>query len=686
MRFILFDRFDQFKRDLSPISVSRTRNIDGTDKLELTVTDEVQKGERILFWDSMNRWVEMEVASSDCIRSQTKPVSKVTATGSISELADVNIIEKRNRGASAAQCLAKALEGTRWTPGTVSDVAMQKADLGFYHTDVLQAIQSICDKFGLECETKIDVDADCTRIAGRSVNLLSRRGRESTSKRFEYGKDLKEIRRTIGAERVKTRLYGYGKGIEETDSKGDPTGGFTRKISFADINGGKPYVEDDNALQVWGLPGADGTLHHTEGVVEFPDCEDPAELLRLTKEKLKTSVNPTITYEATVIALGRGGMNAEGVDIGDSVQIVDTSFPKPLRLEGRVIQLEEDLIQGPSATTVTLGNIVEPITKRNARVDQAIQQLTGHASSWDEAATIGSDYLNGVIAGMNDVLNRIGGYVYDDVPGQGIMIYNKPRDQNPTQAIQLSGGFIRIADGKNSQGDWNFRTMANGHGIVADSLYTGIIRGGAIDWDLTNGLLTIKGPDGVRITFNAVDGFKIWQYGSYIGGLEIVDGLAYLRAARAGTSSDLYLTTGITKRNNIGASFMDSDGEYTAIEALTAVDGPQRQTNGVGMACFARPFLDASTYYRRLWLTPPEKYNTYMQHPDEQIYLDSLRHAARIQANDNCGLFINAGRNIILQLDQTHYITVGYDGIQCRCGSQGFGWYAGQFSSDLTWK
>ncbi|WEV59668.1 phage tail protein [Bifidobacterium sp. ESL0728] len=686
MRFMLFDRESRYKADLSPISAVRTRNVDGTDKLELTLADEVVKGDRIVFEDSMGRWVETEIQSADCTREDGKPLARVVATSSVSELSDVAIVDRRNRGASASDCLAKALEGTRWEAGTVQAGANNvRADLAFYHTDTLSAIQSICDTFGLEMATGIILNDDKTSIDRRRISLLARRGRESTTRRFEYGKDLLSIRRTIGGERVKTRLYGYGAGIEETDAEGEATGGYTRKISFDTVNNGLPYVQDDEAVKVWGIPGPDGRLRHTEGFVEFPDCKDPTELLRLTRAKLRESVTPQITYEASVQSLAAAGLDADGIDLGDSVQIVDTSFPSPLRLEGRVLELKEDLLGGPSGTTITLGNIIESITQRNARVDQAIQQLTGHASSWDDAATLGSNWLNSVIAGMNEVLNRTGGYAYNDVPGEGIMIYNRPRNQNPTQALQLSGGFWRCADGKNSQGQWNWRTMANGHGLIADALYAGTITGGKVKWDLTQGVLKVEGPDGVEVRLDASTGFSIWQNGKRIGGIVIKDGQAFLQAARAGTTDELYLTTGLTTRNNPGTSLINKNGEYAAIEALTAVDGPQDETNGVGMACFAKPFLQASTYYRQVWLYPPEKENTYLEQPDEQVYLNSDTHTGCIQISKDCGLFMDRGR-LVLQLDATHWVGVESNGVQCRCGPNGFGWVNGKFSPNLQWK
>lgn len=44
-----------------------------------------------------------------------------------------------------------------------------------------------------------------------------------------------------------------------------------------------------------------------------------------------------------------------------------------------------------------------------------------------------------------------------------------------TSAMRLTGDGFTIADGKNSRGEWKWRTAATGKGIVADSITTGYL-------------------------------------------------------------------------------------------------------------------------------------------------------------------------------------------------------------------
>ena len=495
MRYMIFDRWGNPLGDLPyAIKAIRTRATDGTDTLDITTIGEINKDERIVFKDSLNRWAEYLCQSTQTARAAGMPVTVAYCTGSIAELSRTYIEDKRNRNANAKACLAKALEGTRWAVGTVETGTLTgTADLAFYHCTVLEAVQKTADTYGLEVQTEYQPDPTGNRIGQRIIHLLEHRGSTSTTKRFEYGKDLTQIKRDIDSGDVITRLYGWGKGIEQTNEEGEATGGYGRKISFADVNNGKPYIQDDNALANWGIVGADGTKHHSEASADFPDCEDPKELLNLTKAALKTRTTPVVSYTADVTALGQAGYDPEGTDVGDSVQIIDTSFTTPLRLEGRILQIEENLAGSLADTKITLGNIRQTYTQRMAAQQQALDKLVSNSGAWNSAAGGTGPYMKDLIDRINQIMNATGGYTYLK-PGQGIYVYDKPEDQNPTQCIHIGGGYWRIADHKKPNGDWDFRALANGKGIFADTVFTGRLSdaAGLNYWDMDTGEFSLS--------------------------------------------------------------------------------------------------------------------------------------------------------------------------------------------------
>lgn len=474
-RFIHFSRFGAYLGELTPMQATRTRNVDqcGVDKVELILLDNgVDKYDRIVYSDSMGRTCEWIVMSSRESRAKSVPICTVNCYGSMQELSR-HFMPTLRRGSNdtPAQALAKALEGTRWSVGQCDEGC---GEYSVYHQSSLASVKDIAEAYKMEVEPVIQLSADGNSITRRSVSLVKRLGRANTALRLDYGSGLSGIDRVLSADDVVTRLYCYGKGVQTTDDDGNATGGYSRKITFADINGGKEYIQDDSLLEVWGVPGPDGSLMHAEGIFEDGDCEDKATLLAEGRAELAERSKPIVSYEGTVEALGRAGFDANSCDLGDNLQMVDSTFPKPLRLSGRVLEIVEDLLGDGSPSTVKVGNVIEGIVKRSDRVQQTIDRLTSSAGSWDSAATLGSAYLNGLIDGLNKVMNETGGYTYIK-PGKGLFVYDKPEDANPTMCIQIGGGYFRIADGKNSDGTWNFRTLGNGHGLVADSIVSGTI-------------------------------------------------------------------------------------------------------------------------------------------------------------------------------------------------------------------
>ena len=559
---MIFDRWGNPLGDLPyAIKAIRTRATDGTDTLDITTIGEINKDARLVFKDSMGRWAEYLCQSTQTARAAGMPVTVAYCAGGIAELSRTYIEDKRNRNANAKACLAKALDGTRWTVGTVETGTRTRiADLAFYHCTVLEAVQKTADTYGLEVQTEYRPDPTGNRIGQRIIHLLEHRGSTNTTKRFEYGKDLTQIKRDIDAGDVITRLYGWGKGIEQTNEEGEATGGYGRKISFADVNNGKPYIQDDQALANWGIVGADGTKHHSEASVDIPDCEDPKELLNLTKAALKTRTTPTVSYTADVTALGQAGYDPEGTDVGDSVQIIDTSFATPLRLEGRILQIEEDLAGSLADTKITLGNIRQSYTQRMAAQQQALDKLVSNSGAWNSAAGGTGPYMKDLIDRINQIMNATGGYTYLK-PGQGIYVYDKPEDQTPTQCIHIGGGYWRIADHKKPNGDWDFRALANGKGIFADTVFTGRLSdaAGLNYWDMDTGEFSLSAN-------------------STINGNKASSLATQTQAQKLATDAQ---TAAKTYADSVGASTLNSAKSDATAKADTALSGAKTYAEAI---------------------------------------------------------------------------------------------------------
>ena len=475
---LLFNRNEQYIATLRDIlSAKHTEELNGENVLEIETLDEIEKNQRLIYKDKYGYWHEFIVRGVEEERAEAGIIRRVFAEHSFYETWGDYIEDKRPYDVPANIALSVALEPTRWVAGIVDNLGINSTN--FYHISAKEAVQKVAEIWQGEL-----------RYRGRYVDLLARRGHD-LGKRFTYTKDLLSITKTVHKDDVITALYGYGKGQEIVDEEGQPTGGFGRRIDFADINGGKAYVENLEAKEIWGRLNPDGTRSHVFGKVEFDDVEDPEELLALTTAKLEELSQPLLTYQATVIDLKALGIEHEGVELGDWVGIVDKEFNPPLRLKARVIKIVRDLLE-PENTEIVLGNFIPTITDSWLEQEKHISNFRGKQGVWDRSRIIGSDntlntqYLDGVIDVLkNQLLATQSGWYTDD---RGNLVFE---NAEKTAAMMLTGEGFMIADNKLPDGEYDWRTFGTGSGFVADMIIAGILKGGKVHFDLTNGTLLI---------------------------------------------------------------------------------------------------------------------------------------------------------------------------------------------------
>ena len=486
--FYATDRFGNPKGRLGYVSSAvRNRTVEGTDTLTIECSTPLDKGDRIVFLDPANNVREYIITDYDISRTDALKMTYY-ASNSVMELGVFVIEDRRVRDGAPTAALTRLLDGTRWQVGTVEINDVSVADISFYHTNALDGLKDISEKYHLEIVTELGLNTAGNYVTSRKINLLKQQG-NSVPRRFEFGRNLPELTRKIDSADVITRLYPYGKGLPETDDEGEETGGYGRKIDISSVNAGKTYIEDTTATSVWGVPNASGQVMPAMGVVDFPEIETPAELLTAAKTYLKTCSSPKASYTASVSVLGIETVDRLGLGVGDVVQVIDTQFPSAIRLEGRVLEITDNLLNPLSDDTkITLGNLSEKFTKTSSSVTSTVNKLWSGIGIWTDAAGLRPDYLNGVINGLNNQMNETGGYTYL-TPNNGIIVYDKPRENNPTMAMQLSGYGFRIANSKTSSGDWNWRTFGTGSGFTADMIVAGKIVGGSNIWNLETGEL-----------------------------------------------------------------------------------------------------------------------------------------------------------------------------------------------------
>ncbi len=261
-----------------------------------------------------------------------------------------------------------ALQGTEWKRGITEYSGVRTIPIKDF-TNPLDFLKQIASTFGLEIRFRIEILGSF--IVGRYVDLIKKIGRDN-GKEFVLGKDVQGIRRIENSQNVVTALVGVG------PSKENPDTGKEEFLTFEDINGGKLYVGNNDALQRWSKDGK-----HLFDIYS-PQTEDQdmtkQRLKQLTEAELKKRIDSSTLYEVDAVALEKVfGLSHEAVRKGDTVRIKDTGFSPPLFLEARLIATDE-CDTDPSKDKYIFGNYRE-IADTRSLIDRLYAQIMGSLSN-----------------------------------------------------------------------------------------------------------------------------------------------------------------------------------------------------------------------------------------------------------------------------------------------------------------
>lgn len=522
IRRIGFTRFNRWGDNLGRLTVSaatHTDALDGTDELNITCAEDLVKGDRVVWIDLQGVCHEHIVDTIDRVHDDDgAPETQAVCINSVNETWDDWLDDKRPSG-SVAVALASILADTRWEVGTCDQGG--SASRTFYHESVREGLAGIIETWGGELETLIVHDG--ASIVSRRVGVRAKRGNQSSAKRFTWTKDLVSVKRSVASDNPKTRVYGYGKGVE-TES-----GGYGRRLTFGDINNGKDYVEDAEATTVWGHPDGEGGILPAVASYVNEQCEDAAQLLQETKDYLEQVKEPKVTYTASVIDLYAFGRSWEGVGVGDDVAIIDKGFSaEGVRLHGRVSQIERDLLTGDA--TVTFGTLTDTMADMWQSVNNALKSNSQQNALYDAAAGTSVSWLIQLQQALNAQFNAVGTYhvetfelgeIWSNVPlnpETGLPV----KSTADMWAINVNGRGQRLAAGLTSDGQWDWRTFFTGGMVTADVINAGTmkadrVRAGLLTdekgnnfWDLTSGEFSLSagaklGDTSVEDLFSGLD-------------------------------------------------------------------------------------------------------------------------------------------------------------------------------------
>lgn len=598
IRRIGFTRFNRWGDNLGRLTVSaatHTDALDGTDELNITCAEDLVKGDRVVWIDLQGVCHEHIVDTIDRVHDDDgAPETQAVCINSVNETWDDWLDDKRPSG-SVSVALASILADTRWEVGTCDQGGT--ASRTFYHESVREGLAGIIETWGGELETLIVHDG--AGVVSRRVGVRAKRGNQNSAKRFTWTKDLVSVKRSVASDNPKTRVYGYGKGVETEG------GGYGRRLTFGDINGGKDYVEDAEATTVWGHPDGEGGILPAVASYVNAQCEDAAQLLQETQDYLEKVKEPKVTYTASVIDLYAFGRSWEGVGVGDDVAIIDKGFSSEgVRLHGRVSQIERDLLTGDA--TVTFGTLTDNMADMWQSVSNALKSNSQQNAIYDAAAGTSVSWLQQLQAALNAQFNAVGTYKVETFE-LGTMWSNVPIDAEtglPVKAtsgmwaVNINGMGMRLAANLTSDGQWDWRTFLTGSMVSADAINTGTMRAERVRaglltdekgnnfWDLTSGEFSLSASAEVGgktvqeiaddAASSAVDAqtqrdiFNKLTNNGQTQGIYLSGGKVYINATyiETGIISDRYgrstwnLNTGSLTTNYMTANNIDANGTF----------------------------------------------------------------------------------------------------------------------------
>lgn len=244
--------------------------------------------------------------------------------------------EKKFDAETADVAMAYALAGTEWSVGTVN--VTTKRTWTSTEKNALSILRSIANLHGG------DLVFDCPN---RLVHLLTVNGKDSGAL-FAYKKNMKSIERVVDTRSLVTRLYAVG----------------ADGLTFADINGGKPYLED--------------FTYTSEVRISTLDCSsftNPYQMKEFTAMRLAEYCKPTVSYVLNAMDLSvLTGYEHEAWNLGDYVRVEDKELG--LSVTTRIVRREYNL-QEPWNTVLELSTTLKNLGSSVSSIDTIADALEG---------------------------------------------------------------------------------------------------------------------------------------------------------------------------------------------------------------------------------------------------------------------------------------------------------------------
>lgn len=187
---------------------------------------------------------------------------------------------------------------------------------------------------------------------------------------------------------------------------------------------------------------------------------------------------PAITYSVTALDLGAMGLDDEPFDLNYSCRIYD----KDAGINDYVfVDKITEYFDEPENNKLTLSSKEMDIGAQTfeammSRITQITDMIIGRNSLYERAqaiskeGTIGAEILNGNInVEKQRLMSAVSNWQTDE---NGNILFVA---LDGSSAMMLAGEGFMIANGKDENGNWNWRTFGTGRGFTADMIVTGFL-------------------------------------------------------------------------------------------------------------------------------------------------------------------------------------------------------------------
>lgn len=194
---------------------------------------------------------------------------------------------------------------------------------------------------------------------------------DKSTTQIRLQQNLKSFKKYIDPTEIVSRLYVYGKRLEDDEdvSEQEPGSVSTPRVDMSDANNGKAFIEDADFMKEFGIQ---------EGVLTYDDISEPANLVSRAKTYLETQKAAKETYDIEAINLHLLDDSFDEFEVGSWYDIVTY----PLLDQQDTLQIIEMKIDStnPQRNTLKIGDKSVTLSQyqaNNRKSQETIKAIEG---------------------------------------------------------------------------------------------------------------------------------------------------------------------------------------------------------------------------------------------------------------------------------------------------------------------